>query len=1113
MAPSNRDRVGRAFELLAAGLAPWLDRRMKTHSPLGERWLVDWRERDRSPVSLHDPSFQLKVLCEAWDVAFRHELTCSDRNVAFELRDTRNRWAHNSSFSADDAYRALDSIERLLAAVDAPQSSEVGRAKEELMRLRYDAVARKAAPSPEALAAGPVAGLAPWREVVVPHDDVARGRYALAEFAADLHQVSLGQGAAEYVDPVEFFSRTFLTEGLGALLGEALRRLAGAGGVPVVDLQTTFGGGKTHSQIALWHLFGATALHDFPQDVQDLVAAAGTEKLPAVRRAALVGTKLSPGQPETKADATVVATLWGELAWQLGGAEGYAMVADADRLATSPGDHLRAVLERYAPCLVLVDEWVAYARQLVGADGLPGGSFDTQFSFAQALTEATRAVPGAMLVVSLPASEAARPGGDGGQRRSGSDVEVGGPGGREALARLRAVVGRMESSWRPASATESFEIVRRRLFRPIEPDALARRDATARAFGELYRREASEFPAECREPAYTERIKAAFPIHPELFARLYEDWSTLERFQRTRGVLRLMAGVIHALWEAGDPAPLIMAASVPLADTAVSSELTRNLEDAWKPVIDADIDGPASLPVALDRELAGTLGRFHAARRVARAVFLASAPRVHSPNRGVDAARVRLACVLPGEAIATFGDALARLSGRATYLYADAGRYWFALSPSVARLARDRAERLLAEGADDIAAYIAALLAEEGKQRGPFAGVHPAPAGPGDVPDSAEVRLVILNADQPHLAKSEASTALGAARRILERRGPAARDYRNMVVFLAADSRRLDELTRGVAEHLAWRSVHDQAGADGLDLDPAQARQAATKAAESARTAGLRLAETYQWLLVPTQADPLGPVAFDSVRVEGQEPLAVRAGRKLISAAYLYVTFAPVLLRQQLDGPLAAVWADGHASAGAIWDAFARYPYLPRLASESVLLQSIADGPALTTWASDTFAVADAVDAATGRYLGLVAGGHAAVGPAALVVRPERAAAQLAQDQSAGPPPGAPGPSPAGAAGSSRTGVPTGAAGASPAPAGPVRFHASVTLDPSRISRDFGRVAQEVIDHLSAHLGTRVEVTVDVAAVNAEGFPDHVVRVVTENARTLRFDDAGFEER
>jgi predicted AAA+ superfamily ATPase len=1104
MAMSNRERVGRAFELLAAGLGPYVDRRMRGRSSAKDRWFEQVKARERGSVSLQDPALQLKVMADHWDVVFRDELTRSDRNVVFELRDVRNRWAHNEAFTLDDAYRALDSIERLLVAVDAVEAADVGRFKDELMRARYEAEARKATPRPEVLVTTPAAGLKPWRDVIAPHDDVARGRFALAEFAADLNQVTRGEGAAEYVDPVEFFRRTYLTEGLRTLLVSAVQRLTGAGGVPVVDLQTTFGGGKTHSEIATWHLFSGTPTKRFPQEVQELIRDAGVDAdLPVVRRAAVVGTKLSPGQPSIKDDGTEVRTLWGELAWRLGGPDGYEFVADADRTATNPGDNLDRLLSRYSPCLILIDEWVAYARQLLGAEALPGGTFDTQFSFAQALTEAARATPGAMLVLSLPVSEQLDR-----HDGAGSETELGGPGGREALRRLRNVIGRMESSWRPASAEESFEIVRRRLFKPIEPEQVAHRDSTARVFGEVYRREATEFPAECREASYGERIKAAYPLHPELFARLYEDWSTLDRFQRTRGVLRLTAAVIHALWEGGDQSPLILPASIPLGDPAVANELTRNLDDSWKPIIDSDIDGPTALPTQLDREVPN-LGRYQAARRVARTVFLGSAPTYQSPNRGLEATRVRLGCALPGETIATFGDALSRLSGRATFLYTSGGRYWYGVQPSVARIARDRAERYLAQARDEVHEEISRRLRDLQRDPGDFRGVHPAPATTADVPDEAEVRLVVLGPDRPHLARSEDSAALAAAREILDRVGAAPREHRNCVVFLAADSRRLEELEAAVADHLAWRSIDDEARAAQLNLDTAQAAQAAAKRADSENTVAVRLAETYQWLLVPTQPSPTDSLEWDTVRADGQGGLAVRAGRKLAAEGYLYLTFPPSLLRQRLDGQLASLWDSGHVSVSALWDVFARYLYLPRLRNLDVLLATVEAGPASLSWQQDGFAVADGFDGS--RFLGLTVGSHSLVTAGTLVVRPDVAEAQLEQERRAR--------EEAGTADETREGQQsrdrlhhedTRTPGASLRPR---RFHGVVTLDPERLNRDFGRVAQEVVSHLTGLLGTEVEITVEIAARNVDGFPDATVRNVAENAKTLRFTDHDFEER
>ncbi len=1090
MALSNRDRVGRAFESLAGGLAPYVDRRM--HAVGLAQWAADAGGSGRVAQPTRDPAFLLKVMVEYWDRAFAVELGKSERNVVFELRDWRNRWAHNDAFTVDDAYRTLDSIERLLAAADAREASEVGAAKSELMRLKFEAEARKATPSAEALLTQPAAGLKPWRQVIQPHDDVARGRFALAEFAADLHQVWRGEGAAEYADPVEFFRRTFLTGGLRQLLTQAVERLNGQGGSPVVDLQTSFGGGKTHSMIALYHLCSGTPLDRMPQEVQDLVWAACPSGLPEVRRAVLVGHRIPPGQPSVKDDGTVVQTLWGELAWQLGGAASFALVADADRTRTNPGDALRLVLKQAGPCLILIDEWVAYARVLYGDDTLPAGTFDTHFTFAQILTEAARGAERALLVVSIPASSS-------GDSVVGSDLEVGGAGGREALRRLRSVIGRVESSWRPATAEESFEIVRRRLFQPVDTAHLADRDATARVLGDLYRTQASEFPVECRDKAYVDKIKAAYPIHPELFARLYEDWSTLDRFQRTRGVLRLMATVIHALWAGQDQSPIILPASVPLSDPAVVAELTRNLEDNWKPIIDADVDGPASLPRALDDQYKN-LGRYGAARRVARCVFLGSAPRSGSPNQGLDAARVRLGSVMPGETVAIYGDALSRLADRATYFYVGSGRYWYGTQPGVTRLARDRAERLLAGARHEVQESIEARLRGLDFRRTEFAGVHAAPSGPADVADEPSARLVILGPATPHRARSVDTAALQLAHQILDQRGAGPRDFRNMLVFLAADERVVADLEQAEAENLAWATV--VAESDALGLSRQQEDQAKDRSREAKSTVEFRLIDAYQWLLVPRQPEPTQPPVWDEVKVDGTGSLAERAGRKLVQTGGLYTSYPPVLLRLNLDGPLAPLWEDGAVSVNQLWDAYARYLYLHRLRDVGVLLECVANGPASTVWASEGFAVAEAADPRQpGRYAGLVAG---AMAPPArgttLLVEPTTAELQLESERE-----------PAGAGAASGLDVAEGPPGSKPTPQPMRRFYGVVPVDPDRLGRDAGRIAQEVVAHLQGLVGTETEVTIEIRASSADGFPDAVVKVVSENAAALRFTDHGFE--
>ena len=917
----------------------------------------------------------------------------------------------------------------------------------------------------------------------------------------------MGEGTDEYKNPVEFFRRTYLTESLKRMLIGAVRRLAGQGGDPVVQLQTNFGGGKTHSMLALYHLFSGIAPGEL-SGIDAVMQDAGAKKLASVRRVVLVGNKISPGNPVTKPDGTKVYTLWGELAWQLGGKKAFARVAADDAKATSPGDVLRELFKEYGPCLVLIDEWVAYARQFHDQTDLPAGSFETQFTFAQVLTESVKLAKNCLLVISLPASDTT-----GSPHTQADDVEVGGRRGREALDRLRNVVGRVESSWRPASAEEGFEIVRRRLFEPLaDPAQFKDRDVVARGFADFYRSQHQEFPPECRDADYERRIKAAYPIHPEIFDRLYTDWSTLVKFQRTRGVLRLMAAVIHSLWEKGDKNPLILPANISIDDPRVQFELTRYLSDNWVPVIEKDVDGPNSLPLRLDGELPN-LGKFAACRRVARAIYLGSAPTAAAAHRGIEDRSIKLGCLMPGESPAVFGDALRRLAGAATYLYQDGPRYWYSTQPTVTKLAEDRAEQLKRDP-DKVVHELDQRLRMDLRHTGDFSRIHPMPHSGQDVPDDLDTRLVVLGVDHTY-TKEPGCAAEIAAKAILDSRGNTPRLFRNTLVFLAADKTRLQDLDEAARRYLAWESI--LAEKEALNLDPQQVKQAETQktAADGAVTA--RLPETYQWLLVPTQSKPQSPMEWQAIRLSGQDALAARASKKLRQDELLITGFAATRLRMELDG--VPLWRGDHVTLKQLVEDFARYTYLPRLKSPTVLLAAIQDGLGLLLWQQESFAYADSYDEASGRYRGLRCGRLTNITDAnlsGLLVRPEPAykqqeaeiaAAKAAEAGGAGSP-GAVTPG-----GSPPYGL-TSKGGEKPAPIEVPklrRFHGSVTLDPTRVGRDASRIADEVIAHLVGLVGSDVKVTLEIAAEIPNGAPDNAVRTVTENARTLKFTDQGFE--
>ena len=301
MAPTNRERIDKGLNLTREGLAPFVERELQAAAKAGrigslEQFYDDQRSYNREDP-FEDVAFVLNLMNKVWDLVFRPIFSRTERSFVNELSDIRNDWAHQRTFSSEDTERALDTMARLLTAVSATaQAEEVTQMRQALLRQVYQEQVRN--DRRRAASTGIEIGttLKPWREVVTPHEDVARGAYQQAEFAADLWQVHLGQGAAEYRDPVEFFRRTYLTESLRQLLVGAVQRLHGAGGDPVVQLQTNFGGGKTHSMLALYHLFGGSDPHAL-HGMDDVLAAADVTSLPAVKRVVLVGNKISPSTP------------------------------------------------------------------------------------------------------------------------------------------------------------------------------------------------------------------------------------------------------------------------------------------------------------------------------------------------------------------------------------------------------------------------------------------------------------------------------------------------------------------------------------------------------------------------------------------------------------------------------------------------------------------------------------------------------------------------------------------------------------------------------------------------------------------------------------------------
>ena len=1135
---NNHVLISQGFRVLLESMAPYLARE------LGNEYGDDWWEDGVISVLYDDQKRDLPLtgnwpeLVDSLDIArclllfdlhwqrvFRKKLPIDCRTWAKELVGVRNKLAHlgGNDFSDDDTWRALDTMARVGEQLDSEGAEEIRKL---IRSFRYGSEsgstsvteAPAAVPPPAKknsgiLDATPVKGLPCWRDVIQPHPDVAQGRYKNAEFAADLSQVARGEGAYEYRDPVEFFARTYVTEGMTGLLEQALRRVSGKDGEPVIQLKTAFGGGKTHSMLALYHMLrGRTPIGKI-QNIMPVLERAEVDSIPKTNVAVLVGTALDPTKTKRPQNfpGITISTLWGEMAAQLAESAGdpklYDYVKEADKKGVSPGSEaLKNLFDACGPCLVLMDELVAYAKKLYGANGLPAGTFDNFISFIQEVTEAARASQNSLVVASIPES----------------DIEIGGDAGQTALEAIEHTFGRMESIWKPVAANEGFEVVRRRLFLDCkDPEA---RDAVCSRFSQMYHENQGDFPTEAREVEYRERMISCYPIHPEVFDRLYEDWGTLERFQRTRGVLRLMAAVIHELWMGSDAGLLIMPGSIPLDVPTVRDELTRHLSEGWNALVDREVDGRNSIPYQKDQANQRYGGKL-ASRRVARTVMLGSAPAVRDQNvRGIEASRIRLGVVQPGENISVFNDALNTLTTSLAYLYTNPSgdRFWYDTRPTLRKTVEDRATQV---AASDVEYEIESRLRSVKKEQ-PFTGIHVCPSSSLDVPDDQTARLVILRPTDVYRASNQSNAAMTAVTDILNNRGTTPRIYRNMVAFIAPEQDLMFSLQQTVRRYLAWKSIKEDS--EDLNLDAAQNRETDNNLNRFNRAVDDQIKEAYCWLLIPyiDKATDLKTIVWDTIRISGgTETIIGRAANKMRQNEQIITRWAPALLKMELDGVL---WsASDHIAIKTLWDYLCTYCYLPRLADMNVLIDAIRNGLTSTEY----FAYAAGYDGT--RYLDLRVGQTVGmIEPSAYLVKISAAQRQLDEDEARRRATEEEARARAEQRGiqtdntnssvvshevSRGTAITTHSPGpveAPPVPAQPKnkRFYMSASLDTTRIGRDVQRLVEEIITHLTSAEGTQVEVSLEVNVQAPDGLSQQIVRTVSENCRTLHVDDFGFEE-
>ncbi|WP_327325118.1 DUF499 domain-containing protein [Streptomyces sp. NBC_01210] len=765
-----------------------------------------------------------------------------------------------------------------------------------------------------------------WHEVARPHDDIADGSFEEARFAADLGLVAKGDGPADYLNPVLFAEKTYLTENLRAALVEIGNRLSGDPAANAVyRMQTEFGGGKTHTLLAAYHLFGSARSVKDTQLARQLAKSIRGGAVPQARVVVLDGSALT-ADCNPKDNGTPGHTLLGHLAYKLGGAQAYEAVRTQDeaRRGTST-TQLVNLLREHSPCLILMDETLEYLAKTLTSDVHKGSLTATTLTIIKELNTAVANVPGACLVATLTASHL---------------EDFASVNSEDLLERLSKIFGRTEATITPVEGDDIFPVLHTRLFKSLGSAAERRR--VADAYGTYYSEQFGDaLPPIYRDPDYRDRIEAAYPFHPELIDILTNRWGSLSGFQRTRGALRILSHTIKALYREGHASPLIHAGDLPLHDPGVRAEVLRFAGESYKAALNADIIRPNSRARQEDKRRGGEIAALRVTTGLATTAFVSS----FSAERVVGASDAQMIVGVgrPGLSRGQLEDVRDTVKNIAFYMRYEGGRYRFTTEPNLNKVIVER-ESAIAETA------ISALLAEATSKVAPssefwrtITGVHDS----SGVPDVPKLTLALLDPEN-RVEQAESESTPGPvqilADRILTDFNQSGRTNKNTLVVIAPDSVALGRARSLARTVSAMRDLQ----ADGPRLrrfNQEQQNELRSRIARAEDRLPALLVLSYRHVYMLTNGIGGSPPAVlhqDLGPARASETVTDRVTEHLRAGDALLDKLAPAALLSErfklLPSEAEAVEIE------ALLHAFQRYPRLPKLASAEVLRDCLRAG-------------------------------------------------------------------------------------------------------------------------------------------------------------------------
>ena len=799
------DNLFKAFGLFIEAFRPYVVELLSKEA--GDKWPAEfvkalypqqvdnWNQGLRSgssPESLIDYPY-LKSFALRYKDLLRSDFGKDTNNLPSKLDgiyDVRNKLAHFQEISDDEytlTFINMKSIARSL------QMDELEKALATLQEAKEEQPTTK----PAAKEVTPLehGALIPWFRVVTPHMDIKQGRLDESVFAANLAEVALGNGREIYSNPGVFFSKTFFTAGLKNVAKTVLKGLNGKEDAEnrVISLQTGFGGGKTHTLISLYHLskWGKNAIKS--NYTKDLLAYTGVPEFDSANIAVFTNTTNDPANGRQAEEGVHIQTIWGELAYQLGGKAAYELVRKNDEQFIAPAGIFKQVLEQSKPALILIDELADYCVKASARKAGNSSLADQTISFMQELTEAVASVNNCVAVITLPASV----------------QEVGNtPEAQSILGSLQQRVSRVGADTQPVADEEIYEVIRRRLFEDIGDDKTI--ESIADQYMTMYQEFWSELPANAIKSEYKQKILKSYPFHPELIDAFRVRWASHHDFQRTRGVLRLLAAIVSDLWKRQQSLPggnaMIHPGMVNFANLdALSGQLKKLYGNGYDSVISADAAGSSSNAFKIDSNKK-EYGDWYLTQSIA-SVILMNSFGSEGTNKGISVPELKLNLLVPhGFNHNSVNGALDELESNAYYLYyaqssSSGKRYWFHTKPNINILINQAKGDVKPE---DITAEIISRLQNKSKNINGFnVLVNPAE----DIPEQQKPTLLILSPN--HLANPNGlnGKTLPLIEKIATKKGNSERIYRNTMLFLVCSELGIGKLQSDVREYLACQKI------------------------------------------------------------------------------------------------------------------------------------------------------------------------------------------------------------------------------------------------------------------------------------------------------------------